>query len=611
MRDLRERWQQDPWTLAALALGLVLCVLACADVFFWHTGYAYGDETDVIARVQRIREGAPWDFTQGCLHRSLLLASMSLWPGQLWATSVPALGALALEGLLLFALGRRVGGPRAGFFAMLAGLASAFTLVRSRSALSFALFPAEFLAIVWLRLQCSKPWQWALWGAALGLLTLEYEAFIPVAALLFVAPFPSDLPWRQRGWELAGIGLLLLATFDPAHLHHYFERRKVASLAQAGSPSAGLAGLGGLILGGPAMPYLAPVEHGVLPLWYWLVLPFGLAAWSRRLWVPLAYLGLGLALPLMGGAPYGLPAHRMIAAWPVLALVTGMGLERLMGFAEGRTARAVLVAGLALVVVTEVRAWQHNQALMDATFRGPVRDLQRAAQAGWTESQRRGLPLVTELHPMQGAQFRFLTGHAVPLPDAKATTIVAFLQWEYLPAVRKHFGPVLNFREEAGLAPTRLALLDGALARQALEAELSFRPLLIQTTQYTVDSSQVILGWLRQHPKAGPWARTLAVDYLLTLGWYLGCLEEAWVKDAQREPLVSSHPLVVVADAVALSHPEQSLALARQARSLDPHNTKAWQSERRALEKLGRQKEIEALDRDMQALDSQNLLFND
>jgi hypothetical protein len=611
MQTLREKWEQDPWQAAALALGFVLCALVWIDTFVWHSGFAYGDETDVIARVQRIREGAPWEFSQGGIHRSLLLASMSLWPGQLWASSVPAMLAMALEGLLLFVLGRRLGGSRAGFFALLAGLASAFTLVRARSALSFALFPAEFLGLVWLRFQCTKPWQWALWGAALGLLTFEYEAFIPVAALLFVAPFPSEVSWRQRAWELAGILLVLAASFDPAHLQHYFERRKAASLAQVGTPSAGSAGISGLIFGGPAMPYLAPTGHGVLPPWYWVILPLGLGAWSRRAWVPLAYLGLGLALPLMGGAPYGLPAHRAIAAWPVLALVTGSGIERLAQAAQSFSTRTLLATGLCLVLGMEILAWGRSQNDMDPKLRGPVRDLQRAAQAGWAESQRSGYPLVTELHPMQGAQFRFLTGHAVPMPDAKAGTVVAFVHWQYLPALKKSFGKVATFQEEAGYPPSFVAILSGPVAAQALEAEREFRPLLIPATQYTIASSKLTLAWLRQNPKAGPWARTLAVDYLLTLGWYLGCLEEAWVNDAQREPLVSSHPLMVAAESLARFDPKRSLALAHQARSLDPYNVKAWQLERRLLAQLGRQRELKALEQALQPRIDHSLLFVD
>lgn len=600
---------QDPWMQAALALGALLLALLCFDTMVWHQGFALGDETDVISRVQRIREGAPWEFSQGGLHRSLLLGAMSLWPGRLWATSVPALAAFALEGFLLFALGRRLAGSRAGFFAVLAGLASAFSLVRARSALSFALFPVECLFVLWLRFRCSKPWQWALWGALLGLLSFEYEAFIPVAALLLLLPFPAPVPLRQRAWELGGLGLVLLASFDPTHLMQYFVRRKTASLAQAGAPSAGLGGLKGLLWGDTAMPYLEPLAHGIFPLGLCLMVCAGLGAWTSELWVPLAYLGMGAALPLMGGAPYGLPAHRAVAAWPVVALLAGLGLERLWSLADKRGIQALLALALFSYAAIEVKVWAANQAAMDARYRGPVRDLQRAAIAGCAESQRTGFPLVTELHPMQGAQFRFLTGQKLPVPDAGAPTVIAFIHWQYLPAVRHNYGPLATFQEQAGQAPCYLAVLTGPLAAQALEAERSFRPLLIPVTQYTVASTQVVLEWLRRSPKAGPWARTLAVDYLLNTGWYLGCLDLTWVQDAQRERLVSAHPLLVAAQALELVDPAKALAAARQGTALDPHIAAFWPLERRLLLALGRGKEIDALNKGLAPLEEQQLLF--
>ena len=600
------------WAWAALILGVALVSLVGLDAFVLHPGYAFGDETDVIALVQRIREGAPLDLRPGCIHRCLMLASLSLWPGQLWASSLPAMLALALEGALLFGLGKRVGGARLGFFSVLVGMASAFTLVRARSALSFALFPAEWLLIVWLRLRCSKPWHWALWGCGLGLLTFEYDAFIPAAALLVLAPFPETAVRRQRAWELAGLVLVLVLFFDLGSLTHYWQRRQAASLAQAGSQSPGWwAGLKDLVLGGASLPYLEPAEHGVLPVWLCLAMLLGSLQWARQRWVPLAYLAVGVSLPLLGGALYGLPAHRVIVAWPVIALVAARGLEGLWAWAPSRRVKGIFALGLGLAVAQELRAWNANQRHMDADFRGPIRDLQRAARAGLQESRRTGFPLVTELHPMQGAQFRFLTGTLIPLPDAKAPTVVAFLQWSYLPAIRHQVVSVATFQENAGYPPAFLAVLRGPLAQQAIEAEREFRPLLLKRTQGSAESTALVLDWLQASPKAGPWARTLAVDYRMTMGWNRGRLDVGSVQATLKEAVVSSHPLLLAAQFLERTEAAQALAVAHRARLMDPNNAGPWQIERRLLDRFGRLSDIKDLDQAMEPLASKGLLYAD
>src|SRR6185503_1891953 len=115
--------------------------------------------------------------------------------------------------------------------------------------------------------------------------------------------------------------------------------------------------------------------------------------------------------------------------------------------------------------------------------------------------------------------------------------------------------------------------------------------------QYSIPSSRLVLNWLRQNPKAGPWARTLQVDYLIKLGNYLGCLEEAWLDDSFLEPLVSGRPLIEGAECFEKKAPEKALAYARKSRGIDPYNAKAWQIELRLLKTLGRVKELAALEK--------------
>jgi hypothetical protein len=599
------------WQAAALGLTALMVLLVWADTVFWHVGYAYGDETDIVAAAQRLREGMPfsWDILGGSLHRWALLASMSLWPGRLWAPSVPAMAALAVEACLLFAVGRRLGGPRAGFFAVLAGLVSCFTLVRARACVSLSLFPAEWLILVWLRIYCRRPWAWLMWGVGLGFCCFDYEAWAPTALLFLLLPFLEPLSWRQRAWEGLGLLAAVAVLLPPGTLAYYVQRRENASLLQPKSGSAGWDGFKGLVFGGRTLPYLAPLGFAVLPAWDWLLWPLGLSFWPKRWWVPLAYVALGVALPLMGGAPFGLPAHRAVALWPALALLMGLALDRIAAQTSSSWGRAVFALLILAVASQQLWAWQFNQNAMDPQFRGPMRDLKRAAAAGWEQSLRMNVPLVTELHPMLGAQFRFLTGHAVPLPDASADTVVAFLPCEYFSAVRKHTVAVATFQETAGYEPAMVAILTGPLAKDCVSAERDFRPLLLKAPTYSQRSSRLVFEWLRENRTAGIWNRTLAVDYLMNTAWYGNELNSVWIENTYREPLVSAHPLLVAAHGAEDKSPETALKVVRRARGIDPYNGDTWVLERSLLVRLKRDAEVTALDKAEAPYQQKSLLF--
>jgi hypothetical protein len=611
---LDDRAKERFWAQMALALGALVLALLVLDLVVLHPGYAHGDETDIIARIQRLREGMAigWDLGQGSIHRRLMLVFMSLWPGRLWASSAAALAGVCAEGFLLFALGRRLAGSRAGFFAVLLGLASAFTLIRARVALSYSLFTAEFLLMLWLRALATRPWQWILWGAALGLLCFDYEAWLPVSALCLAVPFMQPLPLRQRAWELLGLLCVVAALLPLDHLMQYLERRKNASLSNSGSPSAGWRGLWQLLFDAPCLPYMAPQGHGVLPFWYWLLLPFGLGRhWGRRFWAPLLYIGLGLLLPLMGGAPYGLPAHRAIAAWPALVLLGALGLEQVAIARQAQNTSLRIFLGLALAFLAghQFWVWQEVQWSMDLNFRARVRDMKRGADVAWARSQAEGIPLVTELHPMEGAQFRFLVGHPVPMPDARSTTILAFVPWEYLPALQHRTLPVLSFQEQESSPPAVLALLSGPLGAECLEAERTFRPLALQRQQHTVGSLDLMLKWLRENPKAGPWARTLVLDSMLDSAHYVARSKADWLIALRFEPLISARPVILASNTLKRLDPKLAYQFALHAAEMDPQNGGALAAESDALKALGCPEEALVLDQAAQIKADQGLLF--
>ena len=597
---------------AGLLTGFVL-LLVITDVTVWHPGYAYGDENAIVSYVQRLREGMPFgaDLGQGCVHRVLLWFSMSLWPGSLWATSVPAMAGLVVEALLLFVIGNRLGGSRVGFFAVFAGLVSAFTLVRSRVGMSLSLFPAEWLLLVWLRLSLTKPWQWVLWGMVLGLFCFDYEAWMPSAILFMILPFPQQLPIRRRAWELLGLILILLLIVNPAYFNHYLARRYSASLANPGSKSAGWVGLRDIVIGGPTLGYLVPLGHGAIPLWYWLFFPWGLTCWRYLKRIPLSYLALGLALPLMGGAPYGLPAHRCIAAWPVIALVTAFGLDRCYRGCAKNWTKTIFVVGVLSIATQQLLAWQSSQSIIDLPFRGRTRDLKRAADVAWDLSVQKHVPLVTELHPLLGAQFRYLTGQRVPMPDPQAASVVIFLPRGYFSAVRYQKVEVITFQEAAGSSPVMVAYLNGKLAKEVLEAESNIRPILTQAPVYSIRSREKMSEWIIRNPKAGLWARSLANDYAVEAAFHSVQLTRAWLLDVYKQPLVTASPLMIGVTCLESNEPLLALEFAKRARAIDPFNAGTWAAERRLLVHVGKPQDVESLDRARQPYIDHDLLFLD
>lgn len=595
---LRPADSEARWRDAAIVFGTVVLGLLVADVFVWHPGFCLGDEADVVGWMQRVREGmpSPWLLGSGQGHRWLLRQAMGLWPGTLGVTALPGLLALGVEAALLYVLGRSLGGPRAGFFAVAAGLGAAFTLVRARAGLSFSLFPAEWLALVWLRTRCQRPWAWLLWGGLLGLCFFDYEAWIPAGLLLILVPFLGPLSARQRAWEAVGLTITLALLLPWDQVAEHWQRRRNASLflASASSASAGWKGVLGLVQGAKSMPYMAPAGQGVLPWLYVLALPLGLKAWGPRAWVPLLSVVLGVALVLAGGAPYGVPAHRFIAAWPAVALVVGLGLAGLWTSLTQARSRYLLAVALVAGTGLQLFAWSGAQAASDAAFRAPVRDLKRAADAAWMHSQAEQLPLVTETHPLKGPLFRYMTGHRLPLPPEKAAKIVAFLPWEYLPAVRGVRAAVATFQEQGGYPAGMVAELQGREAAAAVEAERHLRPVLNAAPLISLKSIELVHAWLAQHPGAGAWARTVALDYVGFAQWMNGRYSPKDIEALRKEKLVSARPLLIAALGTAESMPEFSLQTLRYAKQVDAYNGRAWVLEAEVLDRLGRVHEAEA-----------------
>ena len=208
------------------ALVVILAVAFVARVVAALNGWEFrnGSDADIYERLaaQLYREGEfgiagsanPYDFAPGA---PLFAAAVYNLIGTVSPVAarlgVAVAGTLAV--LVVYLLGRRLGGPRAGLVA--AGLAAVYpptlfyTSLLSGEPLAILTVAGAVLAFLWAADDGRSPWAWALPGLLLGLtafLRPEYVALTALLALLAVVVVGRRSgPWRG----LAAGGLMAVA----------------------------------------------------------------------------------------------------------------------------------------------------------------------------------------------------------------------------------------------------------------------------------------------------------------------------------------------------------------------------------------------------------------
>jgi len=580
-----------PWAAAGAACAAFLLVLFDAGV--WHPGYAYGDERVEICKLQYLREGAPWfwQFSFGCLTR----AGQWLWIRvngvALASLHTPELAVLALEWLFLALVVRRWYGDETAAWSVLAMTLSAQGWVWGRSLLAFQALPMEALLLAFLAGRVKGRLSALFWGLAAALIFLDYDgAFIAVPGV-WLACTALDAPFRRRAFfsalGLAAGGLVLL-WHGQAHLAAYAAARLGSGGAGAFDP--GLLGrlrfLWDCVVGGPALPYFGVSGWPAWPPWAWMGLLLG--AWSLRRSAGFALVAWGAVAVLITQAvhsDYGLPLHRLVAAVPALAAVTGVGLAA-MRRRLGRRAWLLCLL-LAAGASSEGWAWWRHQQTYAPELYDRCQSLDRVRLAYRQDLADPSVGLVTQLSGISQADARFVLDR-LPVPGGPPPArVLAVVPADYAPELAGTRAKAEWFWVAKGLEPAIVVQAQGAEAARLVSIQDSLMPLVGHEMDPSPQKRERLDAWLRVEAPRDPWTRTAAVEAALDEAIHVGTVsreEFSFLLDAK--PL-SAAPWMVLARWAMDPDPRAAVAYCRRAEALDPSDGEALLIEAASLRSLG------------------------
>jgi hypothetical protein len=589
------------WLLWATLAGLASAyALVLFDVSLWHPGYAYGDERNIIWWLQSLREGASlsWKFGRGCLSLRALWLWVEVNGTGLAGLHTPQMAALALEWLCLALVARRWFGEEAAAWSLLAAAVSAQAWVSARSLLSFQALPMETLLLAALAGGVRSRTAALAWGAASALLFYEYDgAFIAVPAV-WLACVALDPAFRRRaGYSGAALLLAGLAIFlhESGRLASYAGVRlgSIDSVADQGALGR-LGFLKSLFTGGQVLPYFGVSAWPAWPWWTWAGLAAGVWHLRRSPGLWLAAWALGAVLvALMAHSNYGLPLHRLAAAVPALALLSGLGLARL----RLRLGARAWVLGLLLLAgaASEGWAWWRHQMTFAPELYNRCSGLNEARLAFSEELKDPSLRVLSQLNGLPQGDVRFVLDRPLALGGPPPDHVLAIVPAAYADALGNSGGAAAWFWEAKGLEPTLVVEARGAQAARLSAIQDSLAP-LIGATEDLPQRLERTRAWMRAPRSADPWTWTAVLEADLqaaVLTGRLGKEDLAWV--AARRP-VSDAPWMVLARASYKGEPRATIQDCRVALALNPRDGEAMLLEERCLRGLG-DPEADALDR--------------
>jgi hypothetical protein len=422
-------------------------------------------------------------------HPPLYYLALKVWSSmgrsEAWLRGLSLLASLLHLGVL-FALGRAMGGPRAGALALLLGAASSVLARQAVEVRSFALFDllasAAWLSLVQaIRTGRARWWVGLTAFTALALYTFYYAVHVGVALAAFLlAAGPTRRQVVAFGLAMLAAGLAFLPWLPTVRAQM---RDVVAPATAAGSAplDVGAGALAHLVVHDHVLK-LGPWGQGPVP---WAVLAIAALAvlargagrlapadpaspaerrWLRAiLWMSAAFLALVLLAGLAGGYVRAIYASFLAGAWCV---ATGLWLAR---------RPPVLLAALLVAMVGLGGAYATREAVLRETedWRGATRLLEAEARPGdvvWfmaSYTRRcvafydRGAPLALEgvpedLRPGAGLGPRLASGDDVRLAEALRQRGRVWMVWSHAEALDGPRGPA-TVREAFGSAGRSLA----------------------------------------------------------------------------------------------------------------------------------------------------------
>jgi hypothetical protein len=560
--------------------------LAAALSQHWNPGIAAPDEIAVLGRCALLGQGI-WPhprITGGTFPLYLYMVFCHFIPANALLTQwIPSLG-VALEGPLLFRVGDRLGGPRAGIAAAWINAGAAQTLLRARTLLGFNLLPLELLCLLLCSGKLRRPLGAFLWGLVLALFLFDYEAWPAAWPALMVLALAEGAD-RKRLVLGLGLGLAITLGASAGFLGGYVRQRAALGTFDSQGISARLFhSLGAYFLGSGGGSH----ELGPWPSFPLAALPLvllGLKPGSRRVWLwLLALCGL---LPLAASGNGIMEARRAIVAWPALCLLAGLGAAswtwRPAGF---KTAAMALAAVLALA---ELSALHRGLDARDQATYALSRRAEAAAQA------------LERADPGPKALWLDLSGtdHAWErwwLRSQPSSDLWALVPGAYaLPSLLSRGGrwirvavpgaaPVFWLRPPDALKPELEAVEGAALDLQAL-----------RTGNDSADGPKLLQRSMERLPReTDPWIRTLLLETALESSMRMGGPAEDLLRKIEAGPLSSSNAPLSAAAWLAPKDPGRALKLMRRVTDMDPRRGRAWRLRSGLAARLGLFREAEA-----------------
>jgi hypothetical protein len=583
------------WLLAAVLVALSLvAALLWAETQRWRPYYSAGDESAEARVLVNAQAGQPlqWAWAQGGLRRGTQLAWLRLagaGPGRMADLSVLAFG---LELVLLAAVAARWIGSSGAAWAVLADLCCADSWMRARSIMAFSWLPAELLLLAWLSGKVRSRTAAAAWGAAAAALTLDWEGFsLALPGLLAVCL--TQEPGLRRRWAWASgslasvLGCILLTQSRP--WSDYLAVRHAVSLGGGGAFVLGRWGrnLWQLLAGGEPVSYFSVQHWPAFALW---ALPLaGLGAWlawrSGR-WAWLLWAALVLGLGEFDRASWGVPAHRLAAAWPLLCLLAGLGGAWLQERMPGPRAVGLLLLLLALGAGAEADAYFRHMAIFGSRNWG--RSANFAAAAKLVGAAPAGVAVDSALLE---ARYPDLALHVQARRGAGGDA------WVLLPPEYRLLAPawgrVVVVRGGGNDEPVLLLHAQGAAAARFDVLEADLRPLLPLPADRDQDLPRE-RAWLARGGH-DDWARWLLLSQDLRHSADLGVALDPQVWDSLRlHPPLTPAPWVELGRVLLPLDPAGALRAFDQALQIDPLYAPAFLNRVAALEKMGQPAAAEA-----------------